>query len=327
MKKTKIELQVVAAFAATMLTFLVSCANNSDSAKNVPEELTKYNAKEVLGEDYKQRDTIKIPSGIIRIEKSAFYGCDAVSIIIPSTVTSIGNSEWVGIGDNHGVFEYCANLRSIEIPESVTSIGDRAFANCKNLETVTLKEGLNIIKDYAFYSCASLEEMTIPQSVTSIGKYAFAYCSSLKMCSLPEDITAIGKATFNNCTSLAEIRIPENVKIIDEDSFASCTSLEEITIPEGVTLIGHYAFNKCKNLKEATLPKSLTEVQTNAFDNCSSLTSVTILADTPPQISTISYSQLHTFYGNRNMKFYVPENSVEAYKTQWSQFKDKIEAI
>ena len=304
MKKSSIKLQVVTALTATMLglTVLFSCAANSESNVDIPEELTRWNAAEVLGEDYKKRDTIKIPKGVVRIEDQAFYECDAQTIIIPSTVTRIGDSQKWGLV-YYGVFEECENLQSIEIPESVTYIGDKAFKDCKNLKTVTLNEGLTIIKKDAFSDCTSLKEITMPKSVTSIGVGAFFGCSSLK-----------------------KVVLTENISVIEDSTFDDCTALTDIIIPEGVTCIGYSAFDECTSLTAVTLPKSLTEVQDYAFKKCSSLKSVTILAENPPKIST--YSRNAPFEGNsNNRKFYVPEESVESYKMQWERYEDSIEPI
>lgn len=305
MKKSTIKLQVATAFTASMLVLsaLFSCANDSESLKDVPEELTESNAKEVLGEDYKKLDTIKIPKGVVRIEDQAFYECDAQTIIIPSTVTRIGDQSGLYSWMGKGVFTGCENLQSIEIPESVTYIGTYAFNGCKSLKTVTLNEGLTIIKNDAFANCTSLKEIIIPQSVTSIGGSAFSNCSLLK-----------------------KVVLTKNISVIEGSTFSSCTSLADITIPEGVTSIESSAFAKCTNLTKITLPSSLTKIDSYAFENCSSLRSVTILAENPPLIPTSSWSD--PFDGNsNNRKFYVPKDSVEAYKTQWSAYKDSIEAI
>ncbi|MBD5414306.1 MAG: leucine-rich repeat domain-containing protein [Treponema sp.] len=304
MKKFSIKLSVAMAFAASMLVLsaLFSCAANSESNVDVPEELTEWNAAEVLGEDYKKHTTIKIPKGVVRIEEKAFYGCSAQSIIIPETVTRIGDAKRWGVGVYYGVFEGCENLQSIEIPESVTYIGGEAFEGCKSLKTVTLHEGLTTLKGSTFSYCDSLKEIRIPQSVTYIGGYTFYKCSSLKKVVLTNNISVIEGSTFDNCTALAEI-----------------------TIPEGVTSIGDYAFYECKNLTRITLPASLSKIDKYAFDRCSSLTSVTILAKNPPSIP--DYSGFRPFTGNDNITFYAPKDSVEVYKTQWEIYKDSITAI
>lgn len=309
MKKSSIKLQVVTALTATMLglTVLFSCAANSESNVDIPEELTRWNAAEVLGEDYKKRDTIKIPKGVVRIEDQAFYECDAQTIIIPSTVTRIGDSQKWGLV-YYGVFEECENLQSIEIPESVTYIGDKAFKDCKSLKTVTLNEGLTIIKKDAFSDCTSLKEITMPKSVTSIGVGAFFGCSSLKKVVLTENISVIEDSTFDDCSALTDITIPEGVTCIESSAFAKCSNLTEITLPKSLTKIDNWAFDNW------------------AFDNCSSLRSVTILAENPPSIpSTYGF---RPFKGNDdNIKFYVPEDSVEMYETQWGKYDYSIKAI
>lgn len=305
MKKSSIKLQVVTALTATMLVLsvLFSCAANTESNVDIPEELTRWNAAEVLGEDYKKRDTIKIPKGVVRIEDQAFYECDAQTIIIPSTVTRIGDQSGLYSWMGDGVFTGCENLQSIEIPESVTYIGTYAFKDCKSLKTVTLNEGLTIIKSDAFSDCTSLKEIKVPKSVTSIGSGAFFGCSSLK-----------------------KVVLTENISVIEDSTFDDCTALTDIIIPEGVTCIGYSAFDECTSLTAVTLPKSLTEVQNDAFKKCSSLKSVTILAENPPKISTYSWNA--PFEGNSdNRKFYVPEESVESYKMQWERYEDSIEPI
>ena len=299
MKKSSIKLQVAATFTASMLAWaaLFSCTVNSDGSsgtlKDIPEELNESNAKEVLGEDYKKRDTIKIPKGVIRIEYQAFRECSAQSIIIPSTVTRIGDYAW------YGVFEGCENLQSIEIPESVTYIGSNAFYGCKSLKTVTLNEGLTIIRGSAFRNCTSLKEITMPQSVTSIGSNAFRGCSSLK-----------------------KVVLTENISVIESSTFDDCTALTNITIPDGVTCIEDYAFDECISLTAITLPESLSEFKNWAFNQCSSLRRVTFLAKNPPKAGYDPFGGCDS-----NITFYVPEDSVETYKAQWTRYTDSIEAI
>ena len=65
------------------------------------------------------------------------------------------------------------------IPDSVTSIGERAFYGCSSLESIVIPDSVTSIGYWAFRGCSSLESIVIPDSVTSIGERAFEGCSSL----------------------------------------------------------------------------------------------------------------------------------------------------
>jgi hypothetical protein len=85
----------------------------------------------------------------------------------------------------------------------VTSIGNRAFYNCSSLTSITIPNSVTSIGDYAFAYC-SLTSVTIPNSVTSIGNNAFAYCS-LTSVTIPNSVTSIGDYAFRSCSSLTSI--------------------------------------------------------------------------------------------------------------------------
>ena len=97
----------------------------------------------------------------------------------------------------------CTSLTSITIPNSVTSIGDDAFAYCGSLPDVTIPNSVTSIGDYAFCDCTSLTAVTIPSSVTSIGDEAFEWCSSLTAVTIPSSVTSIGDWAFAWCESLS----------------------------------------------------------------------------------------------------------------------------
>ena len=127
------------------------------------------------------------------IWKYAFYDNDTItSIEIPDSVTSIGNL----------AFAYCSSLTSIEIPDSVTSIGGDAFSGCSSLASITIPNSVTSIGSYAFAGCYSLASIIIPDSVTSIGSYAFAWCESLTSITIPDSVTSIANYAFEGCSSL-----------------------------------------------------------------------------------------------------------------------------
>ena len=91
---------------------------------------------------------------------------------------------------------------SVWIPNSVTNIGEGAFASCPFLTNVTLPNSVTSIADSLFVHCPSLSGVTIPRGITSIGLYAFAVCSSLSNVTIPASVTNIGQYAFQSCTGL-----------------------------------------------------------------------------------------------------------------------------
>lgn len=144
-------------------------------------------------------------------------------VTIPDSVTEIGNRAFAG----------CKELQSVIIPDSVTEIGDCAFGDCTNLQSVTIGKGVTKIGRYALLRCRALQSVTIPDSVTEIGKGALEGCESLQSVTIPDSVTEIGEEAFEFCTSLQSVTIPDSVKEIGKRAFAACTSLKSVTIPQG----------------------------------------------------------------------------------------------
>ena len=275
-------------------------------------------------EDCTSLTSVTIPDSVTRIGEQAFDGCKSLaSVTIPDSVTSIGDGAfyccdsltgiWVNEGNNNysndasGVlfdkgmtaliqcpggfsgaytipdsvtsidnraFYSCKSLTSVTIPNSVTIIGERAFSYCTSLTSVTIPDSVTSICDYAFNGCTSLTSVTIPDSVTSIGEYAFAYCTSLTSVTIPDSVTSIGEYAFRDCTSLTSVTIPDSVTSIGDCAFQYCASLTSVTIPDSVTSIGEYAFYDCTSLTSVTIPDSVTSIGDGAFYCCDSLTGI-----------------------------------------------------
>ena len=132
-------------------------------------------------------------------DKSKIISCRVQAIrsyIIPSSVTSIGDS----------AFEGCFSLRNIAIPSSVTSIGKSAFSGCTYLSSLVIPDSVVTIGTHAFCGCESLTHLVIPSSVKSIGEGAFYGCSSLDSIFIPKGLINMGKYAFDRCKFPQEIR-------------------------------------------------------------------------------------------------------------------------
>ena len=180
------------------------------------------------------------------------------------------------------------------IPDSVITIGDRAFRDCYSLTSVTIPNGVTTIGDEAFRVCSGLTSVTIGNSVASIGKGAFDSCNGLKSVCINslESWLSISfqdeKAQpllyahhlFLDNQELTSITIPEGVRSIESYAFSWCYGLTSITIPDSVTSIGTKAFYGCSGLTSLVIPGSVTSVGSAVFCR-SGLTSVTFMGDAP----------------------------------------------
>ena len=106
---------------------------------------------------------------------------------------------------------YKKSILTISIANTITSIGDYAFANCTKAASVSIGTGLKSIGSNAFKGCSSLSRAMIPNGVTTIGEAAFYNCTNLVYVSIPEGVTSLGSQAFYGCTKLTWISIPNSV--------------------------------------------------------------------------------------------------------------------
>jgi hypothetical protein len=167
--------------------------------------------------------SVTFAEGVTSIGQSPFSGCTGLtSITIPASVTSIAPSAFAGLNGLTSITVNSANTNyaseggilydktkttlilypsasgSITIPNSVTSIGNNAFASCASLTSVTIPNSVTSIDYSAFYNCTSLTSVTIPASVTSIGNQAFLYCNRLTSVTFNGTIASTSFSTSNS---------------------------------------------------------------------------------------------------------------------------------
>lgn len=234
-------IQRIVMVIATLCTFLSALAYDFE-LDGIYYNITSVRTVEVTysyesGGSYS--GDVKIPQMLIGDNKTytvtsigggTFYKCNELtSVSMPNSVTSIG--DWVfedcisleaiyvepdntafcsldGILYNKEMTELIRcpqKMASASMPNSVTSIGDKAFGGCSSLTSVTIPNSVISIGVFAFYDCSSLASVTMPNSVTSIGDYAFYNCSSLASMTIPNSVTSIGEGAFYVCSRLKAI--------------------------------------------------------------------------------------------------------------------------
>ena len=204
-----------------------------------------------------------------------------------------------------------SNVRKIVMPDTVTYIGESAFADSSDgvpLEEVVLSKNLKTIGPWAFSGCLELKSIDIPESVNKIENGAFSGCYSLKNFNVSQN-TNFGDCVFGNYpwTSIPALNDDYNVWLYDEnasdffvwngclfayrgssktpvipsgvcgigDEVFENSDITGVTIPEGVRYINNGAFKNCTSLKNFKIPKSVQKIGGYAFYECSSLSSVT----------------------------------------------------
>jgi hypothetical protein len=192
------------------------------------------------------------------------YGSNVKSVYIPEGVTTIG---YEAFGLSHA-------LESVSLPSTLTYLGESAFTVCPKLKQVTIPNGVTEILPLSFNACISLEKVTLGSNVTAIDDSAFKHCTSLSQINLPDTVTTIGNYAFSLCYLLADINLTDNLTSIGEYAFENC-GFEQVYLGSGLTTIGNNAFESCELLTSVTIPKNLTTMGSAVFNGCSSITSVT----------------------------------------------------
>ena len=221
--------------------------------------------------------TVNFEAGSAIVCAALFMGCDGIEEIeLPDTITEIGDS----------AFKSCKNLNKVIIPESVTKIDGDAFAECSGLVDIKMHEGINTIGSRAFYKCDRLLDIVIPDSVEKIEFEAFRGCDKLENIKLSENLTIVGYGVFGDCKSISKIEMPKSLKKFDGTwgrgtnlsygAFGGCSNLKTVNFEAGSTIVCAALFMGCDGIEEIELPDTITEIGDSAFKSCKNLNKVII---------------------------------------------------
>ena len=177
------------------------------------------------------------------------------------------------------------NITRLIVEEGVTTLGDDILRYCNydsnnefyslNLREVELPKSLTSIGKMAFYNSSDLTEVKIPNTVTEIGQLAFSGCTELTEIELPPQLEDVEYGLFKGCSRLTKITIPSSVKTIGGDAFQRCSQLESVTLSEGLCEIRANAFAGTA-LKSLNIPKSVEILKYNIVGGCKNLAYITI---------------------------------------------------
>ena len=233
--------------------------------------------------------------------------------------------------NNSPYYNYKESIKTVEIQNEVTSIGNYAFENCKSLTSIEISSNVTIIGDDAFAYCTNLTSIEIPSSVTSIGSSAFLDCTNLTSIEIPSSVTSVGYYAFSECTSLNSINVDKsNQKYSSEDGilfdkdkkelirYPTGKKEKEYNIPSSVTRIEWAAFSGCTSLTSIEIQSSVTsiKIEGGAFAYCTSLTNIEI----PSGVTSIG----NAFYGCTSLNSINVDKDNQLYSSEDGILFDKV---
>lgn len=195
----------------------------------IPDTVEFINLSMPFGRDLM---TVNFPEGLEcystqNWDRTFMWCYDIESITIPEGAKYLS-------GSVDGTFEGCDNLKEVILPNTIETIGSKAFFGCGSLETVTMSDNTKEIRDKVFYCCKNLTSITLPDGLESIGKGTFEFCESLEEIIIPDSVTKT-TAKFTSCKNLKKVVFPKEVEIVDWYFFAESKSLETIVFPLSAT--------------------------------------------------------------------------------------------
>lgn len=231
------------------------------------------------------------------------YRSDITSVVIEPGVTTVGD---------YAVIR-CGNLKSVSIPDTVTRLGESAFA-LSGLTSVTIPKGVTSLSDTPFSGSDKMTEIrvvndnpsfcsvdgvlfskdkkalvefpggkagsyTIPNTVTNIKGGAFLWCI-LSDITVPSNVRNIGEYAFQHCLSLTTLHLNSGLETIGNYAFSQCENLNTVSIPNTVSSFGEYAFWDSA-IEQLTIPDSVVNIEHGAFKDCSRLKNVYFKGNAP----------------------------------------------
>lgn len=228
--------------------------------------------------------SIEISEGVTFICDSAFEGNRGLrSVVIPDSVETIGNRAFYGCG----FYTMSAEI-TFSSQSRLQHIGSQAFGGYVKLYAEIGSNAAKLLGGFYYPGSDTLlhywtdSNGVVYLQLENIGNAVGHY-------DIPEGVEQIGSTAFQSVSSITSVTIPNSVYKIGGYAFAN-SGITSITIPNSVTQIGESAFSNASNLESVVLSTEISSIPNNLFFGCKNLISITI----PQNITSIGKA---SFYG------------------------------
>ena len=231
--------------------------------------------------------------------------CDSNTKITSGIVESLG--------DKYSII-------SAVIGTCADEISDRAFYQCSAMTSVNIPITITKIGNYSFGVCNALKSVILSDSIISIGTGAFSDCKSLSSATIVAS-SGISDSILNRCYALKTVNI-DTPRVRSLSNYA-LTNLENVIFGDRVRSIDSLAFSGYTSITNVTIPSGVTDIGSSAFKGCSGLTAIYCYPTIPPSAGSL------IFEDTNNFPIYVPAASLNAYKTAtgWSTYASRITSL
>ena len=205
---------------------------------------------------------------------------------------------------------------------STTFFGDTGNTYSPCLKGLYIGGNISTIQNYGLSDCYNLKKLTMPTLMSTLDNYCFKNCYLLPFVITPYFATLVNAGVFQNCYSLSNIILSAGIEKIGNSAISNNFSLKDIIFPDGLTTFNNYSMAVARTLRKITVPASVTTLGTQVFYGAVNMLYYKFLSTTPPTMANINV------FENINLlcKIYVPDNSVDVYKTaiNWDTYADYI---
>lgn len=266
---------------------------------------------------------ISIPEGVHLIEDYAFASMkNLVDLELPSSVRRIGTMS----------FAYCKNLRRVRFIEGtqyinkhlmvgLKTMGDGAFEYCHELRDINLPDSLVSIGDDAFKFAYKLKNVHLGVNLKEIGTDAFHECKTLTKINIHGPVKVISDRVFWGCENITKVVLSPETEKIGSEAFAGCYNLASIDLPDKLHTIGASAFSGCSNLRKLFMPESIRYLGDSLFLGCSKLKNVYFKGNYMPKVGKGGIGLFTSTFKKDYPVFHTRHKTTGSYSYDWSKHK------
>ena len=304
------------AFAGSTISESATIRNNGNIEENAFAEVTgnyaaDINNKGSIGDNAFAANaisTLLVGSDVTTIGLSAFAGSTistSAQLLNKGSINSMAFQNVKGyftadINNTGALGNYAfagSEMKTVDIRNTVTSVGIQAFASGKITERATIChtgttgraafshinstssyrfladiQCSGILPDSCFYN-SRMSTVTIGNDITSL-EYDCFEKSVFSRATIGSSVASIKERGFAEATGFTQMVLPDNVQTMDEQAFKGCTTMQEITLSRGLTLIKEGTFSGCSALSGIFLPQQIDSIGHNVFDDCTVMRTV-----------------------------------------------------